>query len=66
VSGGVFFQAILLQDDFFEQKEKKDPAKGRHSYGGKGSRIAEGGRYDDLVRRFRPPGNFGSVSRSKY
>ncbi len=66
MSGGVFFQAILLQDDFFEQKEKRDPTKGRHSYGGKGSRIAEGGRYDDLVRRFRPPGNFGSAIVDSY
>ena len=23
-------------------------------------KVAEGGRYDDLVRHFRPPGNFGS------
>lgn len=66
VSGGVFFQAILLQDDFFEEKEKKEPAKGKHVLGGKGSRIAEGGRYDDLVRQFRPPGNFGSVQINEY
>jgi hypothetical protein len=26
-----------------------------------GFRIAEGGRYDDLVRQFRPPGNFGRL-----
>jgi len=66
VSGGVFFQAILLQDDFFADKEGKDATKGKHAYGGKGSRIAEGGRYDDLVRQFRPPGNFGSVQLDSY
>ena len=66
VSGGVFFQAILLQDDFFADKEGKDATKGKHAYGGKGSRIAEGGRYDNLVRQFRPPGNFGSVQLDSY
>jgi len=66
MSGGVFFQAILLQDNFFEGKEKPEATKGKHVYGGKGSRIAEGGRYDDLVRQFRPPGNFGSVQLEEY
>ena len=66
VLGGVFFQAILLQDDFFDNSEKKEATKVRHAYGGKGSRIAEGGRYDDLVRQFRPPGNFGSVQLDSY
>ena len=66
MSGGVFFQAILLQDDFFEGKEKHEATNGKHAYGGKGSRIAEGGRYDELVRQFRPPGNFGSVQLEQY
>ena len=66
MSGGVFFQAILLQDDFFEGKEKHEATSGKHAYGGKGSRIAEGGRYDELVRQFRPPGNFGSVQLEQY
>ncbi|KAK1734261.1 eukaryotic translation initiation factor 2-alpha kinase [Skeletonema marinoi] len=66
MSGGVFFQAILLQDDFFDGKDKKEVPKGKQAYGGKGSRIAEGGRYDDLVRQFRPPGNFGSVELDSY
>jgi len=29
-------------------------------------RLAEGGRYDDLVRHFRPPSNFGSIQVSNY
>ena len=64
--GGVFFQAILLQDDFFDNSEKNEATKVRHAHGGKGSRIAEGGRYDDLVRQFRPPGNFGSIQLDSY
>ena len=57
-SGGTFFQAILLQDTFFEDGDDKA--------NGKGIRIAEGGRYDDLVRHFRPPSNFGSIQVSNY
>eukprot|EP00578_Thalassiosira_sp_NH16_P006270 CAMPEP_0181120618 /NCGR_PEP_ID=MMETSP1071-20121207/24259_1 /TAXON_ID=35127 /ORGANISM="Thalassiosira sp., Strain NH16" /LENGTH=1767 /DNA_ID=CAMNT_0023205299 /DNA_START=89 /DNA_END=5389 /DNA_ORIENTATION=+ len=61
-SGGLYFQAILLQDDFFQKGERTPNRK----YGGLGTRIAEGGRYDDLVRQFRPPGNFGSVQANDY
>ena len=57
-SGGTFFQAILLQDAFFED--------GNDKANGKGIRIAEGGRYDDLVRHFRPPSNFGSIQVRNY
>ena len=46
-SGRLYFQAILLQDDFFQNGEKTTNKK----YGGKGTRLAEGGRYDDLVRQ---------------
>lgn len=58
-SGSTFFQAILLPDEFFGDNEDN------HT-GGKGIRIAEGGRYDDLVRQFRPPGNFGSIQVNDY
>ena len=33
---------------------------------GKGIKVAEGGRYDDLVRKSRPPGNFGSALFNAY
>mmetsp|Transcript_32678 Transcript_32678/g.49250 ORF Transcript_32678/g.49250 Transcript_32678/m.49250 type:complete len:460 (-) Transcript_32678:268-1647(-) len=33
---------------------------------GKGVKFAEGGRYDDLVRRFRPPGNFATSQVNQY
>jgi len=61
-SGGMFFQAILLRDDFFQGGGETN-ANRIH---GVGTRIAEGGRYDDLVRHFRPPGNFGSVQVNEY
>lgn len=48
-SGRMFFQAILLQDDFFQGDREANTTNGM--YGGKGIRIAEGGRYDDLVRQ---------------
>ena len=36
------------------------------SSAGRGIKVAEGGRYDDLVRRYRPPGNFGSAIFNHY
>ena len=58
-----YFQAIVLP-----QTSAKIPSKGSFAkdsppkdHGGHGAKIAEGGRYDDLVRRYRPPGNFGSA-----
>jgi len=56
-SGRLYFQAILLQSDFFhDDKSTSNPILTE-----RGIRIAEGGRYDDLVRYFRPPGNFGTL-----
>jgi len=57
-SGGTFYQVILLNNTFFEDGDDKA--------NGKGIRVAEGGRYDDLVRHFRPPSNFGSIQVSNY
>ena len=63
--GLLHFQAIALPDDYFERNvvdegiiESNDTII---SASGPGSRIAEGGRYDELVRKYRPPGNFGSA-----
>lgn len=54
--GNILYQAILLPDDF-QTIHTTDALFGS---AGKGIKIAEGGRYDDLVRRFRPPGNFAA------
>jgi len=63
-SGRIFYQAILLQDDFSQGDGETNT--NRIIFGGKSTRIAEGGRYDDLTRQFRPPGNFGSVKVNDY
>lgn len=55
--GNIIFQAILLPEDF-QSIKSNDILIGS---GGKGIKVAEGGRYDDLVRRFRPPGNLLSA-----
>lgn len=54
--GNILYQAILLPDDFHTIRTN-DVLFGS---AGKGIKIAEGGRYDELVRRFRPPGNFAA------
>lgn len=46
-SGRLYFQAVLLHDDFF----RGDGESLNQTFDGKGVRIAEGGRYDDLVRQ---------------
>jgi hypothetical protein len=47
-AGRVYFQAILLQNDFFQEDGETTT---NPFLNGKSIRIAEGGRYDDLVRQ---------------
>jgi histidyl-tRNA synthetase len=60
--GHLYFQAIMLTEDPDSVLSNDTILSGD----GKGIKIAEGGRYDDLVRRFRPPGNFGSSQLDEY
>ena len=55
IHGHFLFQAITVPGECDENNLKAFLANGR------GIKIAEGGRYDDLVRHFRPPG-LGSIS----
>eukprot|EP00804_Cyclotella_cryptica_P012302 CCRYP_019997-RB/>CCRYP_019997-RB protein AED:0.07 eAED:0.07 QI:234/0.93/0.94/1/0.87/0.82/17/67/1724 len=52
---GIIYQAILVRDNFFEEEKPYS-----RDFSSKGVRIAEGGRYDELVRHFRPPGNLST------
>lgn len=65
--GGTIFQCIMLPDDFFDQpsstEEKHDSLI---SASGRGIKVAEGGNYSELVRRSRPPGNFGTAVVNSY
>lgn len=63
--GQVLFQCIAIPDNYFDRVstggDESETNETIISSTGLGSKIAEGGRYDDLVRRYRPPGNFGSA-----
>lgn len=67
--GQLLFHCIALPADYFAQigltideKHSSDVLLST----GKAFKIAEGGRYDDLVRKARPPGNFGSALFREY
>ena len=47
-SGSLYFQAVLLHNDFFRGDGENNVYA---TVDRKGTRIAEGGRYDDLVRQ---------------
>lgn len=60
--GQIYYQAIMLT----EEPESIASNDTLLSGDGKGVKFAEGGRYDDLVRRFRPPGNFATSQVDQY
>ncbi len=65
--GQIYFEAILLPDDCEDEPDKFDKNDLLLSGNPKqATKIAEGGHYEELVRKFRPPGNFGSVQLDKY
>mmetsp|Transcript_23314 Transcript_23314/g.33919 ORF Transcript_23314/g.33919 Transcript_23314/m.33919 type:complete len:642 (+) Transcript_23314:278-2203(+) len=68
INGQLLFQAIMLPDDYFDLyfQYKIENIDTMVASGGCGVKVAEGGRYDDLVRKFRPPGNFGSAQFDQY
>lgn len=59
--GGSIFQAIVLSENYFSS-----PCDPEEHHDNLGTRVAEGGHYSELVRRFRPPGNFASAVVSHY
>lgn len=68
--GYTLYQCISLTDAYFDDVANGDDVIETNetilSSSGPGLKIAEGGRYDDLVRRYRPPGNFGSSLLNQY
>ncbi|CAJ1930603.1 unnamed protein product [Cylindrotheca closterium] len=62
--GQVLFHCIALPADYFDQiglTIDEQQSSDMLLSSGKAFKIAEGGRFDDLVRKSRPPGNFGSA-----
>ena len=57
----LYFQALLIPPSMLYPEARAKVGKTDI-----GVKVAEGGRYDDLVRRYRPPGNFGSALLSFY
>ena len=68
--GSTLYQCICLKDTYFDNIASGDDTFETNdtilSSSGPGSKVAEGGRYDDLVRRYRPPGNFGIALLDQY
>lgn len=55
------FQALMIPPSLLHSSSKLT-----EGHSDVGIMVAEGGRYDDLVRKYRPPGNFGSALLSFY
>jgi hypothetical protein len=67
--GQIFFQGIAIPNDYLDELLSDDDQQRSNEQilsSSKAFKIAEGGRYDDLVRRSRPPGNFGSALFNEY
>jgi hypothetical protein len=68
--GRTLFQCVSLRNNYFEDMDQDNDEPETNdtilSSAGPGVKVAEGGRYDDLVRRYRPPGNFGSAMPDQY
>ena len=65
--GQLFFQCIAIPSDYFDRSSPLNVTNDTIlSSSGKGIKVAEGGRYDELVRKSRPPGNFGSALFNTY
>ena len=68
--GQILFQCIAIPSNYFESSRSADDefftTNETILSSGKGIKVAEGGRYDDLVRKSRPPGNFGSALFNTY
>ena len=63
--GGFLFNCVFLEKSVFlaNNSGATDELVGGENGGIK---FAEGGRFDELVRRHRPPGNFGATLASEY
>jgi len=66
--GQLLFQCITISDDYLNHLPDDNGQESHETLltTGRAYKIAEGGRYDDLVRRSRPPGNFGSALFNEY
>ena len=61
IHGQLLFQAVAVPDDYLAKLVRNKDESLDSLMNSCGTRIAEGGRYDDLVRKHRPPGNFGRI-----
>ena len=66
-NGQLYFQALVLPDNCEDQPTSFNRNDILLSSNPKlAVKVAEGGRYEDLVRKFRPPGNFASIQVDQY
>lgn len=59
--GGVIFQCIALPEAYFDRLDPDENNEMLISAAGRGVKVAEGGNFSELVRKFRPPGNFATA-----
>lgn len=64
--GGIIFQCVVLPDSYFDHLDAAEHNDALISPSGRGFKVAEGGNFSDLVRKHRPPGNFGSAFANFY
>ena len=67
--GQLLFQCIAIPSNYFDSSADVESNVTNDtilSSSGKGIKVAEGGRYDELVRKARPPGNFGTALLNSY
>ncbi|KAG7354267.1 serine/threonine protein kinase [Nitzschia inconspicua] len=55
--GGLIFQATAIPSNFSDQNRDRMTNENENF----GIKVVEGGRYDEMCRKFRPPGNFGDA-----
>jgi hypothetical protein len=64
--GGILYQGIVLPNTYFDEPHTNEHNDMLISSEGRGTKVAEGGEYSDLVRKNRPPGNFASALFTQY
>lgn len=65
--GGMIYQGIVLPCNYFDATpEIFEDNESIVSPSGRGVKVAEGGDFSDLVRKYRPPGNFATTVLSYY
>ena len=65
--GGIIYQCICLPENYFRDMADSEESHETLIFStGRGTKVAEGGNYSELVRKNRPPGNFAAAFVNHY